>query len=238
MKETLIRYTKGTLTLIAAAFIGFFVSMTLSHTVGNPIENTLFPPHSNVTLTPMTQPVVKDGSYYARFLISNTGDTPLTDLAAEYNFMCSNTSARASLDKNRLESIGDSTFFDVSFTDAKLDYNCSPSANVSLVFFKDSNGKEYCGFQNVERVVCMYCETNVTIVSKEIKEPVTFTEWYPFSSGVLNFTFAGENCEPIEELRAMNLTEFNSVTMTTYDFSGYCIRGEFPLTWCKQQGYI
>ena len=227
--------------MIISIVVGFFFQMYLSNTIGEPIENFLFPPESNISLIPMQEPVVKsDGHYFARFQIKNSGDTELTDVHAEYNFLCSDTGyGRASLERNIIPK-GELIKFDVAFEDVGLNYSCSPEAYVNLQFFVDKYGNEYCATEETKQNVCMFCFTNITIIANEIREPVKYQIMYPFSTGELDLRIGGETCLSLEKIQKLNFTEIpeKRAKFYVYSIAEYCFRGEIDLEWCKEHGYV
>lgn len=227
--------------IIVGGIIGFLLQMILSNTIGEPIENFLFPPRPNITLRIMDQPIIKEDSYYARFFIVNTGKTSLTGLAAEYNFLCTiNGSKRAFLEKTALETTGSETYFDVPFKEVGLDYNCSPTAPITLRFFADKKGKVYCASEEVTRTPCTFCHVNVTIISKEIPQILNYSVSYPFFVGQVTLSVGGEHCLPLEEIENRNLKEIpeKRITITALSIWENCARGEINLEWCKEHGYM
>src|SRR3989344_6379435 len=223
---------------IGLIVLGFFLTIILQNTVGEPFTDLLFPPKLNMTLEPMQNPVFIDGDYYARFYIKNKGGISLHGINAQYDFLCNDVEKKvAFIGQSNLEP-GEETFFDVPFQEQQLNYSCSADAGVVLTFYKDKAGRLYCASDPVNESVCIFCTTSITLTSNEFASVLNYTVLYPFAPGELELSIS-KGCYPEAQLKALNLTKTdNTIRLKTLGIWEYCARGTLPLDWCKEQGYI
>jgi len=208
-------------------FVGIFISMGVTA-----IQN---PPITSVSVEPMQNPIFKGDDYYARFYVVNSGNQPLSNIIATYQFRCfMNDTEKANMLTDYLRG-GDRTFFDVPFGD-NMNYQCSWGAEIQVETYKDNRGKLYTKCVNVTSKVCMYCNVTISLSVKEIPEIQNYNFMYPFSEGDLS-TEISEGCVSQEEVDRMNWTYYDTIGMGLFDLSTPCLMGK-DLDWCKEQGYI
>ena len=190
---------------------------------------------ANVTVKEVRQPVFKDGLYYARFNIINTGDLPLNGVYADYSFLCfMNESKRANLASTYINE-KDYTYFDVPFSD-EMDYNCKFTEYETEVY-RDKDGIRYTLCKEEVQEVCMCCYVNINVTAKELTDIQNFGLCYPFVKGNMTIGIT-EDCLQYSEIEKLNLTKFDTIRISLLGLEEPCLRGEFPLDWCKERGIL
>lgn len=197
---------------------------------------------SSLKIEPLLFPLeLPNGNHLIRIDVTNNGTQVLENIAIDYNMPTHmNKTIRTSLNTATLRP-NDRGYFE--FEVEGLNTSCNFADKISIKFYKDKQGRRYVRSIHPFTKVCMFTTLNINISAGKYYLP--FTYMYPFSEGTLTFEAQPSEIDPsaLPYDKAQNKSELEylpnrDISITAYDFSTPCLRGEAEMDWCRKMGYL